>query len=47
MFIVLGGGEKPEKKVTPTIYQAQDKYPETRAKQKDTPAKEEHYYCFG
>ena len=54
MFIVLGDGttvEKKKKEATPTIYQAQDKYPDpsqhSRSKSKETPAKEEAYYCFG
>ena len=54
MFIVLGDGttvEKKEKRPSPIIYQAQDKYPDpsshSRSKSKETPAKEEAHYLYG
>ena len=54
MFIVLGDGttvEKKEKRPSPIIYQAQDKYPDpsshSRSKSKETPAKEDAHYLYG
>ena len=49
MLFVYGEKQTGEKKTAPTIYQAQDKYPEPAVKPKDkeTLAKEELYYCFG
>lgn len=54
MFIVLGDGttvEKKEKRPSPIIYQAQDKYPDpsshSRSKSKEIPAKEEAHYLYG
>jgi hypothetical protein len=52
MFIVLGDGttvEKKEKKPSPIIYQAQDKYPDpsSHSRSKSKEAKEEAHYLYG